>query len=112
MADCLFCRMARGEIKANVEYQDDDVFAIHDINPQAPVHLLFIPKKHIETIGKLEADDAPLIGKIIQRAKEVAAKRGWNDYRLVFNNGAEAGQTVYHIHLHLLSGRRMSWPPG
>lgn len=110
--DCLFCRMISGEIKAKVEYEDESVYAIHDINPQAPHHLLIIPKKHIEKIGDLSAEDAKQAGEVVYTAKKIAAKNGWNDYRLVFNNGAAAGQSVYHIHLHLLSGRKMSWPPG
>ena len=112
MTDCLFCRMILKEINAKVEYEDEDVFCIHDINPQAPVHLLIFPKKHVEKISALQNTDGPLIGKVIFRAKEIAEKRGWTDYRLVFNNGREAGQSVFHIHLHLLSGRRMNWPPG
>lgn len=110
--DCLFCRMISGEIKAKIEYQDDSVFAIHDINPQAPHHVLIIPKKHIEKIGDLKPQDTQTAGEVVAAAKKIADKNGWKDYRLVFNNGADAGQSVYHIHLHLLSGRKMSWPPG
>lgn len=109
---CLFCRMIRKEIKAKVEYEDDRMLVIHDINPQAPAHLLVIPKKHVETIDTLQAPDVPMMGDIIYCAKKVAQKNGWKHYRLVFNNGAESGQSVFHIHLHLLAGRRMSWPPG
>ena len=112
MADCLFCRMIAGEIKAKLEYEDDDVFAIHDINPQAPAHLLIFPKRHIEKISGLAESDAGLVGTVVYRAKQIAEKKGWTDYRLVFNNGREAGQSVFHVHLHLLSGRRMTWPPG
>lgn len=112
MSDCLFCRMVSGEIKAKVTYEDAEIFAFYDINPQAPNHLLVIPKKHIEKISDLETDDAALIGKVVCGAQKIAAQNAWNDYRLVFNNGPEAGQSVYHIHLHLLSGRRMTWPPG
>ena len=112
MASCLFCKMIAGEIKAKVEYQDDTLYAIHDINPQAPAHVLVIPKKHIEKISDLGPEDAGLMGKVICGAQKIAAKNSWKDYRLVFNNGAEAGQSVFHIHLHLLSGRRMTWPPG
>ena len=112
MPDCLFCKIIKGEIPGKKEYEDDAIFAFHDINPQAPVHLLIIPKKHIEKIDALQPEDAGVIDKIIFGAKKIAAARGWTDYRLVFNNGPQSGQTVYHIHLHLLSGRRMSWPPG
>lgn len=112
MPNCLFCRMISGEIKAKVEYEDEDLYAIHDINPQAPVHILIIPKKHIEKISDLEASDVENAGKLICGAKKIAAAKKWNDYRLVFNNGPEAGQSVFHVHLHLLSGRRMAWPPG
>ena len=112
MSACLFCRMISGDIKAKVEYQDEDLLAIHDINPQAPFHLLVIPKKHVEKISDLKEEDSSLSGKLILGAKKIAEKNGWKDYRLVFNNGPEAGQSVYHVHLHLLSGRRMGWPPG
>ena len=112
MSDCLFCRIAGKEISAKVEYEDPKVIAIHDINPQAPVHLLVIPKRHMARIAELGPEDASFIGEVIVTAKEIARKKGWSDYRLVFNNGPESGQSVYHIHLHLLSGRRMQWPPG
>ena len=112
MSHCLFCRMIAGEIKAKVEFEDESVFAIHDIHPQAPVHLLILPKKHIEKISELEAGDREIAGNLIYSAKKIAAAKGWKDYRLVFNNGPEAGQSVFHIHLHLLSGRKMNWPPG
>ncbi len=104
--------MIAGEIKAKIAYEDTDLFAIHDINPQAPVHILVIPKKHIEKISDLQAQDAGLIGKVVRGAQNIAAQNDWKDFRLVFNNGVEAGQSVFHIHLHLLSGRRMNWPPG
>lgn len=112
MSSCLFCRVERKEIPAKIEYEDDKVIAFHDINPQAPVHLLLIPRRHIEKIGSLESRDISIVGELVYRAKEIASRRGWPDYRLLFNNGPEAGQTVYHIHLHLLSGRAMGWPPG
>ena len=112
MPDCLFCRMISGEIKAKVEYEDDTLFVIHDINPQAPAHLLVIPKKHIEKISDAGTEDVLTLGKIVDGAKKMAGRNGWKDFRLVFNNGPEAGQSVYHIHMHLLSGRRMTWPPG
>ena len=112
MSDCLFCKIIHGEIPSKTEYQDDDVFAFHDINPQAPIHLLVVPKKHIAKVGDLEKEHISLMGTLLLRAKEIAARKGCNDYRLVFNNGPQAQQTVYHIHLHLISGRQMSWPPG
>ncbi len=112
MSDCLFCKMIRGEIKAKVEYEDDKVLAIHDIHPQAPAHILIIPKRHVEKIADLQAADAAMIGYVVFAARQIALQRGWEHYRLVFNNGSESGQSVFHIHLHLLSGRRMNWPPG
>ena len=112
MSPCLFCRMISGEIKANVAYEDADLLAIYDINPQAPVHLLVIPKKHVEKISDLREGDGEFIGKVVCGAQKIAAQNAWKDYRLVFNNGSESGQSVFHIHLHLLSGRRMTWPPG
>ena len=111
-SNCLFCKMIRKEIKAKVEYEDERMLVIHDINPQAPAHLLVIPKKHVETLAALETSDIPMMGDIIHGATKVAKKNGWEHYRLVFNNGAEAGQSIFHIHLHLLAGRRMAWPPG
>ena len=112
MKDCLFCRMICKEIQCKVEYEDEDLLAIHDINPQAPQHILIIPKKHIAKAAELEPGDMPLAGNLIFQARQIAARRGWEDYRLVMNNGAGAGQSVFHIHLHLLAGRPMTWPPG
>lgn len=112
MSDCLFCRMIQKEIPAKIEYEDDQVLAIHDIHPQAPQHLLVIPKKHIAKVSEAQAPEAPLLGNLIFQARQIATRRGWEDYRLVFNNGEGAGQSVFHIHLHLLAGRRMAWPPG
>ncbi len=112
MTDCLFCKIIRKEIKAKIEYEDEETFVLHDINPQAPTHLLILPKKHISQISECDQESATLLGKVIYQAKQIAEKQGLSDYRLVFNNGAEAGQSVFHIHLHLLGGRRMTWPPG
>ncbi len=112
MSDCLFCKMVKGEIKPKVAYEDAEILAFHDSNPQAPAHVLIIPKKHIENIGALEASDVDLAGKLLVRAKQLAVEKGWKDYRLVFNNGSVAGQTVFHLHFHLLAGRKMHWPPG
>ena len=114
MSQCLFCRIAAGEIPANVLYSDEDVLAFGDINPQAPLHALVIPRKHIATINDLQADDAALVGKLFLAAKQVAKEAGYAEdgYRVVMNCGLDAGQTVFHIHLHVLAGRALSWPPG
>ncbi len=112
MSDCLFCKIIEKKIPAKIEYEDQEVIAIHDINPKAPVHILVIPKVHVAQISDLKTEDTAFIGIVIQKAKEIAARKHWIDYRLVLNNGAESGQSVFHIHLHLLSGRRMNWPPG
>lgn len=111
--DCLFCRIVSKKIPARVEFENDSIVAIQDINPQAPVHLLLIPKKHIAEIAHMTEHDRALIGDLIFRAKELARERKWEEgYRLVFNNGSKAGQSVFHVHLHLLAGRTMKWPPG
>ena len=114
MGNCLFCRIVAGEIPAKMAYQDDDVVAFYDLNPQAPLHVLVIPRKHIATINGLEAEDAALVGKLFLAAKKIAADAGYADdgYRVVMNCGADAGQSVFHIHLHLLAGRHLAWPPG
>lgn len=114
MSNCLFCRIAAGEIPAKLIYQDEDVLAFHDINPQAPLHALIIPRKHIATINDLQADDAALVGKLFLVAKQIAAEQGYDEdgYRVVMNCGVQAGQSVFHIHLHLLAGRPLKWPPG
>lgn len=112
--DCLFCKIAQGEIPAKMLYQDDDVVAFADIQPQAPHHILIIPRKHIATINDVEAADVPLIGKLVLTAKNLAKSMQIEEtgYRLVFNVNSGGGQMVYHIHLHLLGGRQMIWPPG
>ena len=112
--DCLFCKIINGDIPADIVYQDDDVLGFRDVNPQAPTHILFIPKKHIATVNYLEIDDAQLVGKLYLAAKKVATDAGFAEegYRLVMNCNAGAGQTVFHIHLHMLAGRALSWPPG
>lgn len=114
MSNCLFCRIAAGEIPAKLAYEDDDVLAFHDINPQAPLHVLIIPRKHIAMINDIQPEDADLVGKLTLAAKKIAADAGYADegYRAVMNCGADAGQSVFHIHLHLLAGRHLSWPPG
>jgi len=112
--DCLFCKIAAGEIKANVIYQDDTVVAFEDINPQAPTHTLIIPRKHIPTTLDLTPDDEALVGHLCTVAAKLAREKGIDaaGFRLVFNTNRDAGQEVFHIHLHLLGGRKMSWPPG
>ncbi len=112
--DCIFCKIIKGEIPAKLIYQDDDIVAFRDINPQAPTHVLIIPKKHIERISDITEQDANLIGKLVLVGKKIAQDEGITDsgFRLVFNNNKDAGQAVFHIHLHLLGGRKFSWPPG
>jgi histidine triad (HIT) family protein len=114
MMDCLFCKIVEGEIPANYVYQDDEIIAINDINPQAPEHKLIIPRKHISTLNDLAAEDSLLIGNMVQVARRLALQLGVSEagYRLVVNCNKESGQTVFHIHMHLLGGRTMHWPPG
>lgn len=114
MSDCLFCKMVAGEIQPDVVFEDDEVLAFRDVNPQAPVHVLVIPRSHIATTNDLDADNAQLLGKLYLAAKKIAANEGiaGSGYRTVINCNAGAGQSVYHIHLHLLGGRPMGWPPG
>jgi histidine triad (HIT) family protein len=111
---CLFCRIAAGEIPASKVFEDADVLAFNDINPQAPLHVLVIPKRHIATTSDLTEADEALVGKMVRTAAALAAQKGYAErgYRTVFNCNAEAGQTVFHIHLHLLAGRNLGWPPG
>lgn len=112
--DCLFCKIIAKSIPAKIEYEDDHLIAIHDINPQAPVHLLLIPKQHIARIADVTESGLAVVSRLIFQAKKIAETRKFSEagYRLVFNSGAEGGQTVFHIHLHLLGGRPMKWPPG
>jgi histidine triad (HIT) family protein len=112
--NCLFCKIAQGEIPATIVFEDNDVIAFRDIRPQAPTHVLIIPRKHIATIDDAEDEDQQLLGKMILKAKQLAQSEGLSDagYRLVFNVNSGGGQEVYHIHLHLLGGRQMTWPPG
>ena len=114
MSDCLFCKMVSGEITPDTVYEDDDVLAFRDISPQAPTHVLVIPKQHVSTLNHLDSANAELIGKMMLAAVEVAEKEGFAEqgYRTVMNCNADGGQTVFHIHLHLLGGRVMGWPPG
>ena len=114
MDTCLFCKIIRREIPAKVVYEDDDVVAFEDIKPEAPTHVLVIPRRHIESLSALEAGDDRIVGAIVRRAAAIAKDRGIaaGGFRTVFNTNRDAGQTVFHIHLHLLGGRRMTWPPG
>lgn len=114
MSDCLFCRVAAGEVPAKIVYQDDRVVAFRDINPQAPLHVLLIPRRHIATLNDLTAEDEGLVGELIRRAGLLAKEHGYHEsgYRAVFNCNRGAGQSVFHIHLHLLAGRALTWPPG
>lgn len=113
MADCLFCSIVAGDIPADVVLSDDRVLAFRDIQPQAPVHVLVIPKEHYENVGELSAASPDAAARLLQAAREVATAEGIGDgYRLVFNTGADAGQSVFHVHGHVLGGRDLSWPPG
>lgn len=114
MSDCLFCKMVAGDIKPDVVFEDDAVLAFRDVNPQAPTHVLVIPKQHIPTTNDLDETSAAVVGKLYLAAKQVAADEGIAEpgYRMVMNCNPGAGQSVYHIHLHLLGGRPMHWPPG
>ncbi len=111
---CLFCRIIAGEIPASKVYEDADLIAFNDVNPQAPLHVLVIPKKHIPTTNDLSTDDEALVGKLVRRAGAIAAEKGYaqRGYRTVLNCNSDAGQTVFHVHLHLLAGRHLGWPPG
>ncbi len=111
---CLFCKIVAGEIPASKVYEDDRLIAFNDINPQAPMHVLVVPKEHIATVNDLDTAHEPLVGSMIRRAAAIAAERGFagSGYRTVFNCNAQAGQTVFHLHLHVLGGRPMAWPPG
>ncbi|MDD3517628.1 MAG: histidine triad nucleotide-binding protein [Chromatiales bacterium] len=114
MTDCIFCRIAAGEIPANIVYQDEDVLAFRDLNPQAPVHVLIIPRRHIATLNDVAPEDVQLLGRLLLAAKMVAEQEGLAEagYRTVINCNADGGQTVFHVHVHLLGGRSMNWPPG
>jgi histidine triad (HIT) family protein len=110
--DCLFCKIIKGDIPSDKLYEDDEVLAFRDIAPTAPVHFLVIPKKHISGPSAVAEEDDQLIGKLIRIGNQIAKQEGLEQFRFVFNNGAEAGQTVFHIHMHVLGGRSLSWPPG
>lgn len=112
--DCLFCKILAGDIPADVIYESDTAIAFRDINPQAPTHVLIIPRKHISTINDVSEDDQAIVGSLYSAARTIAAEEGFSEegYRAVMNCNEGAGQTVFHIHLHLLGGRPFSWPPG
>ena len=111
---CLFCRIIAGEIPATKVYEDDRVVAFNDINPQAPMHVLVVPRDHVSTLNDLDAKHDSTVGEMVRRGAAIAAERGFDasGYRTVFNCNADAGQAVFHIHLHVLGGRKMAWPPG
>ena len=114
MNDCLFCKIVKREVPASIVYEDDRVLAFNDINPQAPTHILVIPKQHVATLNELSPDHDAMIGELVRRAAAIAKDRGLSagGFRTVFNTNREAGQTVFHVHLHLIGGRRLTWPPG
>jgi len=114
VADCLFCRIAAGDIPADIVHADERMIAFRDINPQAPMHVLVVPRRHIATLDDLSPDDDQLVGEMMRRAAALARENGYADrgYRTVFNCKADAGQTVFHIHLHVIGGRSLTWPPG
>jgi histidine triad (HIT) family protein len=113
MSDCLFCKIIEGKIPSKKVYEDDRVFAFEDINPGAPTHVLIIPKRHLEGLNKAKAEDAELIGYMHLVAAQIGRDRGIEDgYRTVLNVGPRSGQSVFHIHLHILGGRDLKWPPG
>ena len=113
MTDCLFCKIIRGEIHAKKVYEDEDTFAFEDISPKAPTHILIIPKKHVRGLKEAGPEDAQLLGRLQLVAARIGRERGIEDgYRTVLNVGPKSGQSVFHIHLHLLGGRDLSWPPG
>jgi histidine triad (HIT) family protein len=114
VSDCLFCKLIAGQIPATIVYQNDDVVAFTDITPRAPTHVLIVPRRHIAGLNDLSPDDDALVGQMVRAAASIAKENGHADrgYRTVFNCNADAGQTVFHLHLHLLGGRKMTWPPG
>ena len=114
MSDCLFCRIISRDIQASIVYEDERILAFNDINPQAPTHVLVVPKQHIATLNDLSANDDQIVGELVRRAAAIAKERGISagGFRTVFNTNRDAGQTVFHVHLHLIGGRSLSWPPG
>lgn len=114
MSACLFCKIIKREIPGSIVYEDDRVLAFNDINPQAPTHVLVVPKRHIASLNDITPEDDQIVGELVRRAAAIASGRGISagGYRVVFNTNRDAGQTVFHIHLHLIGGRSMHWPPG
>lgn len=113
MSDCLFCKIVAGEIPSDTLYEDDDLMAFWDISPNAPKHFLVIPKKHIVDASDIKEEDEKVIGKMMRIAAQVSAENGISKgFRVVLNNGADAGQLVFHIHMHVIGGRPLTWPPG
>jgi histidine triad (HIT) family protein len=114
MTNCLFCKIIAGEIPGTIVYQDDHLVAFRDIDPKAPMHVLIVPRRHIATLNDLTAADDGLVGSMVRRAAALAKEHGYAEhgYRALFNTNAEAGQSVFHIHLHVLAGRGFHWPPG
>lgn len=114
MSNCLFCKIVNREIPGSIVYEDDRVLAFNDINPQAPTHVLLIPKRHIATLNDLQPGDDQIVGELVRRAAAIAEERGIaaGGFRTIINTNRDAGQTVFHIHLHLIGGRGMQWPPG
>lgn len=114
MSDCIFCRIVAGEIPAKIVHRDDDVVAFRDVSPQAPVHVLVVPVRHVASLAATTPADDALVARVFGAARDVAAKEGLDTagYRVVANHGASAGQSVFHFHVHVLGGRALSWPPG
>jgi histidine triad (HIT) family protein len=114
MAECLFCRIINHEINATIVYEDEHVVAFNDINPQGPTHVLVVPRRHIASLNDLAPDDDQIVGEMVRRGAAIAKQRGISSggFRTVFNTNRDAGQTVFHIHLHVIGGRTLHWPPG
>ena len=113
MSDCIFCKIAEGEIPSEIVYQDDKIVVLKDASPQAPVHVLMVPRKHIASLDDLSEEDSELIAYMMQSIKKIAASQGLgNGYRVIINTGEEGQQTVKHLHIHILGGRKFTWPPG
>jgi histidine triad (HIT) family protein len=112
--NCVFCQIADKQIASEMIFEDNDLVAFHDINPQAPSHILIVPKKHIQNLSSVEDEDIPLVGKMLDVARKIAKENhfGEKGFRVALNEGKDGGQTIFHLHMHLLSGRRLVWPPG
>ena len=112
MSDCLFCKIIAGDIPSKKVYEDDYVYAFYDIDPQAPTHFLVIPKEHIASVGEITPENSVAAAKCLEAISKITKELGLTDFRVVSNCGPQAGQTVFHLHFHVLSGRDMTWPPG